>query len=259
MSKGEKRKRKRKRSDVFFYLTLHGIVAVSKTLLAAVGAHTYLNIEQIADLKAQVLLQEQARRDHPFEGLEARKDRLSEECAFAEQRLVEQSRFDTAQGLLPLERSNEFYRLHLLRQLKCERAEAVQTEFEKLKGEFDEQLINIENTSRKRVFLAQNHPELYQEYFDDDGQMKNKGDLVRYAMKGFFGALSSGDYDAISISGIFALLSVLTSGGAVLSTVFLALSRDVKQSHHLGAIEYQKRLLAEAKREIAHGHHQQSN
>ncbi len=85
-------------------------------------------------------------------------------------------------------------------------------------------------TSNDLIFLKDNFPEIYQQYFTETGEIISGIEMVRLAWDSFFAKLANREFSALGLSFYLFIISWLTSLGAILMTLSLNHSRHTQVS-----------------------------
>lgn len=101
----------------------------------------------------------------------------------------------------------------------CPKADILKEEVEKNEKAWNEKLKTRSEIGNDLQFLDQEAEDIYQRYFDEEGNIRAGSQEVRLAFENFFGKVEELDLDGLGFSLFFFFISLITSFGAVTLTM----------------------------------------
>ncbi|XDE63652.1 hypothetical protein AB3M80_06475 [Arthrospira platensis BEA 1257B] len=98
------------------------------------------------------------------------------------------------------------------------------------------------------AFLQQHKPQVYQEHFTPDGELRSGIEATRLAIINFRSKLIQGDWSSLGFHLFSLLVSIITSGPACGMTIALSLRKDTRQSFS-ETVELQRNIWLESRRQ----------
>ena len=120
--------------------------------------------------------------------------------------------------------------------------------YETAKQELEESLALRVKMGNDLAFLQQHKPQVYQEHFTPDGELRSGIEATRLAIINFRSKLIQGDWSSLGFHLFSLLVSIITSGPACGMTIALSLRKDTRQSFS-ETVELQRNIWLESRRQ----------
>ncbi|MEA5495997.1 hypothetical protein [Limnoraphis robusta] len=239
-----------------------GMISINTilSLIAAVGTELLLNPSGLSQLKAQELFAETINRVESLKQLDSPqyKDALTR-CEQGEKELNRlhqdhprrQSLFVQLYGTWEQQNSN--WETVPLEELPlCPKASRLAQQayqnYETAKQELEESLAIRVKMGNDLAFLQQQKPQVYQEHFTPDGELRSGIEATRLAIINFRTKLIQGNWSSLGFHLFSLLVSIITSGPACGMTIALSLRKDTRQSFS-ETVELQRNIWLETRRQ----------
>ncbi|MBE9040091.1 hypothetical protein IQ235_04700, partial [Oscillatoriales cyanobacterium LEGE 11467] len=135
----------------------------------------------------------------------------------------------------------------------CEQATVLATQTVEYERETTQKLDELKGKLAKSplLFLKQYHREIYENHFDAEGRFRDRNEAVRLATIRFNENLTSGRWSSLGFSLAFFLISLVTSGAAVVVAIVYARSQSALQSWNPVLARMREDILMAADRGLA--------